>query len=180
MYISSKQIRGTAVYSHDGRLLDYLEKIWINPDNGHLLALQVKNHRPNLISPHDLVDWQISHLKLGQRFEFHAPEELVRVAQLLQSKHPGLIGKKVRTENLTKLGQVTDFSINTKTLLLASLTAQTKFWFRKNPVHLIHYSQIIEITPTEVIVKDSLIKIPISQSSPDKFSLQNSPTFDQA
>lgn len=180
MYIGNRQIKGAKVYDSDGHLIAFLERVLIDPDNGRVLALQAQLRGDNLISPYDVIAWKQSHLTLGQHYQFHSPEDLVRVAKLLQSKSPDLLGKKVRTENHQSLGEVTAYSINTDHFLLASVTAQKGFWFWKWSTRLIHYNQIVEITSQEVIVKDSLIKLPLRQNARDKFALQKSPTLDQA
>lgn len=180
MYISNKQIKGAKVYDSDGHLIAFLERALIDPDNGQVLALQAQLHGDNLISPHDILSWKTSHLTLGQQYQFHNREDLVRVDRLLQDKHPDLLGKAVRTETNNFIGYVSAYSINTEHALLASITTQRRFLFHKWGTRLIHYNQIIEIKPTEIIVRDNLIKIPLKQSTPDKFALQKSPTFDQA
>lgn len=190
MFIAAPQLAHAKILDPQGNLLCHLKRVIIDPANGQILAFLTTykgrsgSSRANLISPHDILHWKREALILGNRYEFHPLSDLVRVQHLFKTGPTNLIGLKVRTENGQKLGIVTDYTINISMKVLASITAQkTLFHFLHFDTRLIHQKNIIEITPKEIIVKDTTIKSPalnLAQSTPDKFSLQNSPTFDRA
>ncbi len=180
MYISYHQIPGSKVYDSDGHLITRLTRLLIDPDNGRILALETTLKGPHLLSPQDILSWKRHYLTLGQQYEFHSPADLVRVQKLLKFQQPFLIGKKVRTENGTFLGTVQDFSIDTNRFILASISVQKRIFLWKKQTLLIHQSQIVEIKSEEIIVKDTLVTLPVRQNSLGKFGLRRSPTLDQA
>lgn len=190
MEISAKHLGQTKVFDTQGNPLGHLREAVIDPDNGQILGFTTNRRSPfgaptaNLISPHDVIKWEKDILILGQRYEFHQNSDLVRVDRLFKSQKAHLLNKKVRTENGQKLGYVTDYNLNQNLKILASITCQKRFlrFFYYGSL-IIRQKNIIEITPREIIVKDSTIKLPATnlvQSTPDKFSLQSSPTFDRA
>ncbi|MCC6643275.1 PRC-barrel domain-containing protein [Candidatus Peregrinibacteria bacterium] len=181
MYISSKQIFDSKVYDHDGHFVALVKHVIINPDNGHVLAFLLNSKQPNLISPQDVISWKNQYLSLGQNYELHHPQDLVRLHKLYYNRCTDLLKRSVRTENGFKIGQVIEYTINSKNFILASITVQKKvLGLFPGRTHLIHYSAIVEIKPREIIIKDSTIKLSIRQSSRDKFALRTDPTFDQA
>lgn len=183
MYIAYAQIAGTVVYDASRRPVGHLHRVWINPDNGRLLALELlerAGRRRAFIAPQDILDWEATHLRLGLHYELCQREDLVRLDQLLSTNHPNLLKKKVRTESGLALGRVIDFTIHSGSMTLASITTQQGWWLWRGSTRLIHYNQIVVIRPTEIIVKDSLLKVPINQKIPDKFAVSSAPTFDQA
>ncbi len=181
MYISSKQILGAKLYDHDGHFVGRIRRVILNPDNGHILAFLLYTSRPNLISPQDIVSWKQHYLSLGQNYELHQPEDLVRLHKLYTHHCTDLLKRRVRTESGVKLGKIVEYSLNTKSFSLASITAQKSlFGLFLGQTLLIHHTAIVNIKPREIIVKDSFIKIPLFQNTPGKFALSSGQTFDSA
>jgi len=184
MEITARQLGATKVRNLDGKFLCRLRSAIIEPTNGQVLGFTSSRLGANIISPHDICSWDKKTMVLGNNYEFHHPSEIIRLERLLKEGNHHLIGKKVRTEAGQKIGKVTDFSINQHLKVLSSITThKTFFFFFHFDKRLIHQKNILEIKPKEIIVKGSAIKIPLTnpvQSTPDKFSLQNSPTFDRA
>jgi sporulation protein YlmC with PRC-barrel domain len=180
MYISAKQIAGSKVFDSEGQPVGRLARVILDPDNGQILAFELIKRSPKYLSPRDLVSWKKNYLILGQNYEIHSGEDLIRLQKVLRSGRVDIIGRKVRTESGTYVGIVTDCSLHTNHYVLASITTQKSFlglWYYDT--RLIHQSQIVEIKPRQIIVRDSLLKLP-AQSSPDEFAPQSSPTFDRA
>lgn len=180
MYITASQIRSAKVFDADGHQLGQLLRVHLDQQNGSILAFEMDQKGPRFISPHDVLGWKTSFLILGQDYEIHDASDLVRLAQSLQRAGGDLIGKKVRTEGGTKLGKVYSYTLNTKRMVLASITVQKSLLgvFRYD-TRLIHQCNILEIKPRLIIVRETWMKIP-AQNSPEKFDLQNSPTLDRA
>jgi sporulation protein YlmC with PRC-barrel domain len=190
MEISAKHLNRTKVYDSQGRLLCHLRQAIIDPNNGQILGFTTNRRSPfgapaaKLISPQDVIKWEKDTLILGHQYEFYQTTDLVRMNRMLKNRKSKILGKNVRTENGQKLGRVTDYALNQNLKILASITCHKKFlrlfYYDRR---LIRQKNIVEITPREIIVKDSTVKLPVTnlvQSTPDKFSLQNSPTFDRA
>lgn len=190
MEISAKQLGHTKVFDTKGNLLCHLRRAILDPNNGQILGFTTNRRssfaspKANLISPHDVISWKKDILVLGQRYEFHQASELVRIDRLLKGHKSDLLGKKVRTENGRNLGHVTDYALNQNLKILSSITCKKSFLnLFHHDSRVIHQKNILEIKPKEIIVKDITIKLPLTnlvQSTPGKFSLQNSPTFDRA
>ncbi len=181
MYISSRQIAGSKVFDSEGQPVGRLARVILDPDNGQILAFELIKRDPKYLSPRDIISWKKNYLILGQHYEIHSGNDLIRLQKVLQSRHVDISGRRVRTESGTYIGRVTDYSLHTTHNVLASITTQKSFWgLWSYDTRLIHQSSILEIKPREIIVRDSLLKLPARQSSPDEFALQNSPTFDRA
>jgi len=175
MYQSVRQLSGCEVLDPHGQSICLIKRIILDPSNGRVLGF-ITNHpnSQNILSIMDVVYWSSDHLKLGQNYEFYQSDEIIRIQQALASKCE-LLGKKVKTESEEQLGQITDYSIDLKKHLLASITVQKNFlrmfYFQ---TLIIHYNSILEITPEYVIVRDGTVKMPLAQTLRDK-STQRSP-----
>lgn len=180
MYISYHQTPNYQVIDNSGTYLTNLNKIWVNFNDGKVLAFETKLHSKNLIHPSDIIAWDDSKVILGPNFEFLEVTDLIRLENLLTFKNPKLISKKVFTESGLNIGQVIDFNIDTNSLILANILVSKVFWIWKTDKRSINYSQIIEINSDKIIVKDNTLKIPVSQSFPEQFVLQKTATLDQA
>lgn len=181
MQVSSRQIGGSKVFDADGRPVGRLARVIIDPDNGSVLAFELDLRGPRFISPHDLIAWKSGYLTLGQNYDLHSPADLVRLDRVLKVNPADLVGRKVVTESGTKIGTVTEYSLDTETQVLASLTARKTFlglWYYDT--RLIRQSQIVEIRPRLIIVRDSFLRLPARQNAQGEFDLQKSPTLDQA
>lgn len=180
MYISAKQVASSKVFDADGHLLGQLARVRVNPDNGQILAFEMSCKGACFISPHDVLNWKNEYLLLGQDYEIHHAQDLVRLSECLKNGNTDLIGKKVRTEGGTQLGFVTDYSLDSRHMVLSSITVQKSFLgLFSFDTRLIHQANIVEIRPKIVIVRDSWMKVP-ARNSPGQFDLRNSPTLDQA
>jgi len=175
MYQSVKQLSGCEVLDPQGHRLCQIKRIILDPNNGQVLGFITTHHHPHsILSIMDVIYWSRDHLKLGQNYEFHDQSEIVRIQSALKEKSE-LFGKKVKTESEEQLGQITDYSIDLKKHLLASITVQKNFlklFF--STALIIHYNSILEITPEYVIVRDGTVKMPLAQTLRDK-SAERSP-----
>lgn len=180
MYISASQIPAAKVFDSEGHQLGQLSRVHLDAQNGSILAFEIAVKGPRFISPQDIINWKTEYLTLGQEYEIHDAVDLVRLAQSLKDAGGDLIGKKVRTEGGTKLGLVSDYTLNSKQLVLSSITVQKNFLGLFHfDTRLIHQKNILEIKPRLIIVRESWMKVP-AQNSPEQFGLQKSPTLDRA
>ncbi len=181
MYLSARQIAGSKVFDSEGQPVGRLARIILDPSNGRILAFELIQKGEKYLSPRDVISWKKNYLVLGQQYEIHTAADLVRLQKVISQGRLDLLGRPVRTESGIKLGRVTDYSLHCDHFMLASITVQKSFlglW--SFDTRLIHQTSIVEIKPREIIVHDSLLKLPARQGSPDEFALQKSPTFDRA
>lgn len=180
MNINASQIPAAKVFDSEGHQLGQLSRVHIDPQNGHILAFEMVRKGARFISTQDVLNWKSEYLILGQDYEIHHAEDLVRLSQALKSSEGNLIGKKVRTEGGTKLGFVSDFTLQAKQLVLASITVQKSFLgLFHYDTRIIHQANILEIKPRVIIVRETWMKLP-ARNSAEQFGLQNSPTLDRA
>lgn len=180
MQISASQIPATKVFSSEGQLIGRLSRVHLDRQNGSILAFEIARQGARFISPQDVMSWKTAYLRLGQNYEIHQSEDLVRLAQSLKVSGGDLISKKVRTEAGTKLGIVRDYTLDSKQMVLASITVQKiLLGLFHYDTRLIRQSSILEIKPRQIIVRETWQKVP-AQNFPAQFDLQKAPTLDRA
>lgn len=88
------------------------------------------------------------------------PDDLVRLKQILSIRFE-LIGKKVSTENKTKLGTVTDYAVNSENMMIQKLYVDPpliKTLSFNQEQKIIDRSSIVEISDSHIIVSDQTVK----------------------
>lgn len=94
------------------------------------------------------------------------PDEVVRLAPLIQD-NLNLVGMTVRTESGTKLGRVTDFTINTQDSLVHKLyVRQPLLKSMVNANVIIDRSQIVDVSPRQITVRDATVMEPLAAGAP--------------
>lgn len=87
------------------------------------------------------------------------PEELVRLKEVLELKFE-IIGKSVVTNHRRKLGKVSDYALDPLTMKVQKLYVSRPVYKSLTEGQLtIDRSQIIEITHTKIVVRDTDIKV---------------------
>lgn len=123
-----------------------------HPASRVLLARDIRQLAPDCLiidSEHDLSE----------------PDDLVRLQHALRLNYSP-IGKEVVSEIGRRLGRVEDYNFNLDTLRVQQLNVRQsliKAWLGDNLV--IDRSQIIEITPHRISVRDATIDVPVIQPS---------------
>jgi sporulation protein YlmC with PRC-barrel domain len=128
MQISARQIAGSKVFDSDGKPLGKISGVFLDPEKGNILAFGMYQKAAKYISPQDVISWKGNYLILGQEYEIHDAEDLIRLTELLKSQKHGILGKKVQTESGTTLGIATNFHINSKYFLLSNVTVHKSFF----------------------------------------------------
>ncbi|MGL5830609.1 MAG: hypothetical protein ACRCZE_00495 [Candidatus Altimarinota bacterium] len=168
MLIPIKQFSRIPVISSDQRVICRLKKPIIDPENGKVIAFQT-NHSPHpFLSIQDVASLNIQALQLSLHYEFHPLEDLVRVNKILDQKIK-ILYNKVKTESGDYLGRVINFEIDPEALVLHHLKVQKRhFHLIKGLPRLIHQKNILEITRSQITVRDSTLKLSLLEETPQK------------
>jgi sporulation protein YlmC with PRC-barrel domain len=98
--------------------------------------------------------------------ELEDPNEIVRLATILRQPI-NLIGIDVQNESNVKLGKVDEYTINLEQMLVQKLYVRPPLLKRfLVESMMVDRSQIIEITPRQVTVRDTTIKQPTISTQP--------------
>lgn len=89
------------------------------------------------------------------------PGELVRLKDLM-ALHFELLGKQVVTTDREKLGKVNDYATETQSMLIKKLYVSRSLFKSFATGNLgVDRTQIVEITPTKVVIQDLEAKVPV-------------------
>lgn len=135
-----------------GRVFNLL----MDPDKGILMA--VYTTQAKVIAPVDLGAFKGDHWEVRDEDAPIDESELVRLQSIPKARRT-FIRKRVITKDGTELGKVDDFMMDMTTLSLTQLHVIKRGWLL-NVVseHLVHRSQILEVTDHAVIVKNQHVK----------------------
>lgn len=164
MPISLKNLREIPCQTLSGKKIGTVNSAIIDHETGKILAWQLKLPLPNLLSPVDIVASSVFRIILNDEYQLHPPDDLVRVKKILDTKQK-IISLPVRTQSGMQLGKCIDLMLDIKQNMLAGIITSKKILaiFPKLTLLIAHKS-IIEITEKEIIVQDSLLKLPIFNS----------------
>lgn len=172
MLIPIKQFSRIQIISSNQRPVCRIKKPIIDPQNGKVLAFQTTLSQTPFLSIQDVATINRDYLQLTPHYDFHPLEDLVRVQKVLEQKIR-LLYKKVKTESGEILGRVTNFEIDTDAFVLHNITVQKRhFHLIKGLPRIIHQKNILEITPTFILVKDSTLKLNLLEESQKPLSEQ--------
>ncbi|MBI2638538.1 PRC-barrel domain-containing protein [Candidatus Peregrinibacteria bacterium] len=134
--------------------LTLIRDIFIDPENGKVVAFAVKNNR--IIVPLDVE-------RLGRGLFIKDQSHIVPTEDVLRAKEVAerkikILGSRVITQN-TKiyLGRVVDYEIETRGMMLVSIHVAKTFLFFRFQEKIISYKSIIRIHKESIIVKDARI-----------------------
>jgi len=165
MPLSIKQLRRMTVLTASGQSIGQIKIPIIDPVSGKILAYQLKRYIPNLLSPLDIQNITTFRIILSNRYELHNVEDLVRVQRVLAEKIT-IIGKPVQSEGGFKLGKCVEMMVDIKQSMLHGIVVKKQIIpFFPQLTLLIKRDSIVEITKKNIIVKNSLIKLPIFAKS---------------
>jgi sporulation protein YlmC with PRC-barrel domain len=167
MLIPFKKFSKIQVISPTNKHLCRLKRPIIDPQNGKVIAFQTTAKTP-FLTIQDVASLNSEQLQLSQNYEFHPLEDLIRVQNLLQ-QNIKILYKKVKTESGEYLGRVINFEIDSDALVLHHLNVQKRhFHLIKGLPRLIHQKNILEITPTQITVRDATLKLSLLEENPQK------------
>lgn len=151
-----------------GRVTDLL----VDPDKGVVEGLYIGS---DLLPTLDIASW-------GHHVHVRGPEligpgdEIVRLQALLQDARR-LIGQPVCTKGGMSLGRCSDFEFNAKTFVIDWILPKKFFLFAGHPIPR---SDILEVTKKEIVVKDPVKPVHVTDEQPVAFGLARRKEMDEA
>lgn len=136
----------------------------INPNNlkieGFYCHAPDKKHKTAVLVEQDIRDVIPQGIVVNDADSLTDPEDLVRLQKIMDLNFE-LVGKKVVTENKERLGKVSDFAIDTKSMFIKKLYVTQSILKSFTGGNLgVDRSQIIEITDKKVVIRELAQKIP--------------------
>jgi len=122
-----------------------------------------QHRRPLVLMAQDIRQVAADCLIVDSEDELSEPGDIVRLKSLLETKFSPL-GKPVVAESGRKLGTVDDYSINLQTSLVQKLHVRQSLlraWLGTSLA--IDRTQIIDVTPHRIVVRDATIETPVMQ-----------------
>lgn len=141
------------------RPITTVKDVVIDPENGKLVAFIVDVSKNLVVVPFDILSWG-DIIRISDEDAIVPGDDVLRV-HAVQKKGIKFFRTNVVTKSGNNLGQVIDFAIDNKTFELRKLYVAKMIlaMFRYNS-RLIAASEILEILPDKIIVKDELRLIP--------------------
>ena len=166
LHIVKKQftkILGANIVSNQAEgVISLVSGIHIDPENGKVIALQCGFKK--VLMPLDILKWN-RNIHVNDHSALTTREHILRLQNISKARE-NIMYKLVYTDNGEHIGRVHDFTIDTKALMLVSLTVKKKFLWMTMFETMIPYKNIIEIQDTQIIVKDihSTKRIPVART----------------
>lgn len=156
----ASQLKHLPVYSlRDGAQVAAIEELVIDPLNGKLLAAVTAkggwSKKAQIIASQDIREVTPEVAVVDSGDVVTAPDEIIRVAELLRGKKYALEGRQVVTQSGQALGSVGDYEVELSTSTLLRLHVKSRVLAKES---LIDFHDIISIEPKQIIVRDLLIK----------------------
>jgi uncharacterized protein YrrD len=135
-----------------GTPLGNVERAIFDADKGKVMAYSIRGSK-KLLSTVDVLNYFDDGILVGDPDALQEPQELPRIAKLLQN-NTVLIGLKAVTERGERLGKVQDVLIDSSGHFLAKLYIKPGLMKRFMTEQLIiSRDQVVKITPAEAVVR---------------------------
>jgi sporulation protein YlmC with PRC-barrel domain len=121
---------------------------------------------PLLLMARDIRQFAADCVIVDDEDELADPQDIVRLNAILEASYDPL-GKAVVSDAGRKLGSVEDYTFNLETNRVQQLQVRQsliKAWLGTSL--MVDRSQIIDITPRQIMVRDATVKAPVMQSEP--------------
>jgi sporulation protein YlmC with PRC-barrel domain len=119
-----------------------------------------------VLTSHDVRQFATDCLIIDNEDELTEPGDIIRLAPMIEAAYTPL-DKVVVSDTGRKLGRVEDYTINLDTTRLQKLfIRQSLFQSWLGSSLTIDRSQIIDVTPKRIVVRDSTLKAPIIHPEP--------------
>ncbi len=162
MFVLASRVKNLGIISlQTGTLVGTLGSAVINPGNLQIvgyLCTTPKQTQPLMLMIKDVRQLAIDCVIIDSVEELGEAADIVRIQPLL-AEHFDPISKTVATELGRRLGKVEDYTIDLDTFKIQKLYVQQPVWRSWFGASLIiDRSQIIDISPKQITVRDTLTK----------------------
>lgn len=140
------------------RLLGRANDFVVNPANGEVVAIFARRDRTVLLPTTDILRVSGGVIWVEHREALAAPDEIIRIGEIIRL-HTPILGNKVFTVGRQYLGEVINFHFETNGWVLTRIEVAKKILTIPTARKLINSSQIVRIKPTEITVRDTVVKV---------------------
>lgn len=165
----------SALQSGEGALVGLVEELIINPDNGELAGLIVREGfgKKNLktLAAKDILGISSEFYLVPNYETLGDMDEIVRLKEIMD-RSIKITGNKVYTASGIYLGKVFDYTIDLAHFMISRLYVRTANLGPFGKQHIIAYKQIISIEKDKITVDDTSTKV----KSPSFAKAENSAT----
>jgi sporulation protein YlmC with PRC-barrel domain len=159
MLVYNSHLLGTPILSvQAGGPIASLGAPIVDPDNLKIIAFRVSgppaSSANNILDVASIREYSSYGIVIDSIDEFVAPSDVVRIEQVLGLNFD-LLSLKVETKKGSKLGTITDFTVNSDDFLVQQIIVKRPTFKRLlDPELTISRREIVEVTDYKIIVKD--------------------------
>jgi uncharacterized protein YrrD len=162
MYVLASSLKHLPVISlHNSQIVSSVTEPIVNPDNLEVVAVYCQSgfwrKRDSVIMTRDIREIAREGLVIDSLEDIEDASEIIRLKRIIEKQY-NPIGAYVITESQAKLGKVEDFTIETSGYRIQKLYLKQSLL--KNLLLnslIIDRSQIVDVTPTAIVVKDATL-----------------------
>lgn len=165
----SQSFIGTNIWSlRTGGVIGQTTRLVINPNNLKIegwYVIDKFSNSPAILLSNELREILPQGLVVNDQDAFSDPDDLVRLQEILKLRFE-LINKLVVTEQGSKIGKVSDYAVETASLMIKKLyISQSIIKNFTGGTLSVDRTQIIEITSKRVIIEDPMEDIKVNATA---------------
>ena len=151
-----------AIQSGEGALVGLVHELIINPDNGELAGLIIregfgkKNFKT--LAAKDIIGIASEFYLVPNYESLGEMDEIVRLKEIMDQDIK-ITGNRVYTVSGTYLGRVFDYTIDLRHFMISRIYVGTKLFKSFTKQHIIGYKQIVSIEKDRITVDDAFAKV---------------------
>jgi sporulation protein YlmC with PRC-barrel domain len=152
-----------------GEAVAWIDRPIFDPPTLEIVAFYCKTthqKRPLLLMLGDVRQFAADCIIIDNEDELTEPEDIIRLKDTLQANF-NLLDKPVISESGRKLGVVEDYTVNLETNRVQKLYVRQSLlqsWLGSNLT--IDRTQIVDVTPQRIVVRDATVETPVMQTDP--------------
>lgn len=154
-------IIGMPILSHgEGDHLAILGQPIIHPDTGKIEAFWVKPltlpFRQGVLLADDILEWK-KYIYIKNDRAIAEPDEVIRISEILD-RGSLFLDNRVVGESGRGYGKVFDLDFDDRIMYLRYLFVRKSFLFMHGPVRIFSYENVLEVQPSQILVKEEVEK----------------------
>lgn len=162
LLLGSRLIHSPVLSLQTGTELARTKTAIIDPRNLTIVAYELEgpllDQSPSLLRIADIRELSDIGMIVDSSDEFVAPDDVIKLQQIYEY-HFQLIGLHVVDDKHHKLGKVTDYTLEVGNFVIEQLNVKRPLLQSLNDSELlVHRSQIVEVTDTEIIIRAADIR----------------------